>query len=60
LCHKKPTDTVVEASDEMRELNRQRWELRREKFFIERRIEVLQCKTQVAMGENLGIEGVAS
>jgi hypothetical protein len=60
LCRKRPTDTLLEPTREMLDIYRELRELRREKFLVERRIELLASKVQIAIGENLGMKGVAS
>lgn len=60
LCRKRPNETMVEPSDEMREIYQQLRKAIREKFLLERHIELLESKVQLAIGENRGMKGVAS
>lgn len=60
LCRKKPNDTMVDPTDEMREIYLQLRKANREKFLLEQRIELLESKVQVAIGENCGMKGIAS
>jgi hypothetical protein len=60
LRRKKPNDTMLDPPEEMREIYRQLREAGREKFLLEKRIELLESRVQVAIGENRGMKGVAS
>lgn len=60
LRRKKPSETLVDPSEEMREIYRELREASRQKFLLDRRIELLETKIQVAIGENRGMSGVAS
>jgi len=60
LRRKKPNETMVEPSDEMLEIYRQLREASRERFLVDRRIELLESKIQIAIGESSGMKGVAS
>jgi T5orf172 domain len=60
LCRKKPNATMLDPTDEMLDTYRELREAGRELFLLEKRIEFLQSKVQVAIGENCGITGVAS
>jgi hypothetical protein len=55
-----PRDTLAEPSPEMFDLYRQLRAETRESFFLQKRIEVLQAKIQVAIGHNSGMKGIAS
>ena len=57
---KKPTGRVLQPSDEILSLHRELKDALRESFLLERKIEFLQSKLQVAIGDNLGFQGVAS
>jgi hypothetical protein len=60
LRRKKPNDTVLEPTVSMLRIYRQLRDLSRKQFLMERRIEYLMGKVQVAIGENHGIKGIAS
>lgn len=60
LSRKKPNDTMVDPTDETRDIYLQLRKANREKFLLERRIELLESKIQVAIGENCGMKGIAS
>lgn len=60
LQRKKPTANVLEPSDDVVALHSELKAALRESFLLERKIELLQSKLQVAIGENLGLRGVAS
>jgi hypothetical protein len=60
LRRKKPDETMIDPSDEMLDIYRQLREASRERFLLERRIELLESKIQVVIGENRGMTGVAS
>jgi hypothetical protein len=51
---------MVDPPDEMHAIYRQLREATRESFLLERRIELLRSKIQVAIGENRGMKGLAS
>jgi hypothetical protein len=53
-------DTMVNASDDMREIYRELRKLRSERYFIEQRVAFRESKIQVAIGDNGGRKGVAS
>jgi hypothetical protein len=53
-------DTMVDASDDMREIYRELRKLRSERYLIEQRVAFLESKIQVAIGDNGGMKGVAS
>ena len=57
---KKPTNEMVEATNEMLEIYRELRQLVRDKYLMERRIELLESKIQLAIGDNLGMKGIAS
>jgi flavin-dependent dehydrogenase len=57
---KKPNDEIVEATDEMRAIYGELRKLIREKYIMERRIEILASKVQLAISDNLGMKGIAS
>jgi hypothetical protein len=60
LRRKKDNGAMVDPPDEMRAIYRQLREATREKFLLDRRIELLQSKIQVVIGDNRGMKGVAS
>ncbi|MDP9054872.1 MAG: GIY-YIG nuclease family protein [Acidobacteriota bacterium] len=60
LRRRKPNDILIPPTPEMLAIYRQLREVSREKFLIERRIEFLQSKVQIAIGENRGMKDVAS
>jgi hypothetical protein len=60
LQKKKPCDEVLEASDEALSLHRDLSKATREANLLEQRIALLQGKLEIAIGDNLGIKGVAS
>jgi hypothetical protein len=60
LHRKKPNDQMVDPSGEMLQIYRQLREASRARFLLERQIEFLESKVQVAIGENLGMRGIAS
>jgi len=60
LQRKKPTADLLEPSAEILALHRELKAALRQSFLLERKIEALQGKLQVAIGENLGFKGVAS
>jgi hypothetical protein len=57
---RKPTDTMLDATPELLNLYRELKAKERASFLIEQEIRVLQSKMQVAIGENAGIEGIAT
>lgn len=60
LRKKKPCETVVEPSVEMREIHRQLIEAKSAKSLLEWRIGLLESKIQVKIGDGCGMRGVAS
>jgi Meiotically up-regulated gene 113 len=60
LSRKKPNSSIVDPPDEMTEVYRQLREANRDRFLLDRRIELLESKVQVLIGENLGMRGIAS
>jgi T5orf172 domain len=60
LRREKPTSTVVEASPEMLDHCRELRELDTQSYLIEKRIEFLQSRIQVAIGHGCGMRGVAT
>ena len=60
LRRKKPNETMIDPSDEMLDVYRRLRKATREKFLPDRRIELLESKIQVVIGENRGMTGVAS
>jgi hypothetical protein len=61
LQRRKPVnDTMLEPPSEMREIYRQLRALCREKYFIDQQIVFLESKIQVAIGDNSGMNGIAS
>jgi hypothetical protein len=60
LRRKKPDETMIDPSDEMLDIYRQLRKASRERFLLDRRIELLESKIQVVIGENRGMTGVAS
>jgi len=56
----RPNGTTVGASEEMIECVRQLREAKRESFLLERRIELLESRIQVRIGESCEMRGVAS
>lgn len=59
LRRKKTSNTILKPPDEMLETYQRLRELSREKYFIEQQIGFLASKIQVAIGENLGMAGIA-
>jgi hypothetical protein len=61
LRQRKPlNDTPVAASPAMLKTYRQLRRLRREKYLMEQQIRFLESKIQVAIGEAVGMQGIAS
>ena len=60
LSRKKPTDEMLDPTDHVRDLYRRLQEASREKYLLDRQIELLVSRVKIAIGENRGIEGVAS
>lgn len=52
--------TWVRPTTEMFQIYRELRKYRREKFFVEQRIALLESQIQVAIGDNWGMEGIAS
>ena len=55
-----PNPQTIEPTDNAHTLHKELKEAMRQAFFLEQRIELLQSQLQIAIGDNLGIEGVAS
>jgi hypothetical protein len=60
LRRKKPDETMIDPSDEMLDIYRQLRKANREKFLLDRRIELLESKIQLVISENRGMTDVAS
>ena len=60
LKKKRPTNHTLEPSAETRSLHRELKDALQQAFLLEQKVSVLQGRLQVAIGENLGIRGVAS
>lgn len=61
LQRQKPkTQDVLLPTDAIKTLHRELKEAVGQAFFLEQRIQVLQSKLQIAIGDNIGIDGVAS
>jgi Meiotically up-regulated gene 113 len=61
LKQRKPlNDTPVEATPEMLEAYRQLRRLRQENYLMEKQICLLESKIQVAIGDAVGMQGIAS
>jgi hypothetical protein len=56
----KPNETTLDRSDEMRRVALELRAAQDQKWLLDRRIELLASRIQVAIGENCGMEGVAS
>jgi hypothetical protein len=56
----KPGQTMAEATDDVRATYRKLKDARRERLLLQRKIEFLECKIQVAIDANAGIDGIAS
>jgi hypothetical protein len=54
------SDMMVEPTDEMREIYRQLRRLRNQKYFIERQVDLLMSKVQIAIGDKGAMRGIAS
>lgn len=59
LQRAKPADTVVDATNEMREIYRRLRGLLSERYLMERQIEFLKSKVKLAIGNNSGMKDVA-
>jgi hypothetical protein len=59
LSRKKPTDKILDPTDDIRDLYRRLQEASREKYLLDRQIDLLVSRIKVAIGENCGIKGVA-
>ncbi len=60
LQHQKPRGTALRLADEeIKALHRDLKEAVRQSFFLAQHIELLQSKLQIAIGDDLGIDGVA-
>jgi len=60
LSRKKPTENILDPTDDILELYRRLREASREKYLLDRHIDLLVSRIKVAIGENCGIKGVAS
>jgi hypothetical protein len=60
LRRMKPSETMIERSDEIRQIALQLRAVQNQKWLLDRRIELLASRIQVAIGENCGMEEVAS
>jgi hypothetical protein len=55
----KPNDRMLEPSKSDRTIYRQLRESQKELFFLEQKILLLQSQLQIAIGQNLGLKGIA-
>jgi hypothetical protein len=60
LQKQRPTSQMLDPSDTLDALHRELRDAERQAFLLEQKIAVLRGRIQVAIGENLGIRGVAS
>jgi hypothetical protein len=61
LAKSKPANrTMLAPSNEVADLYSQLRKARQDEFFLQRRIEVLESKIKLAIGENLGIKDIVS
>lgn len=60
LAEQKPNGVLAEPTEEMREAYRELKSARRERFLLQQRIDVLESRIQVAIGENSGMDGIAT
>jgi hypothetical protein len=60
LRRTKPAETILDRSDELRQVALELRAAQDQRWLLERRIELLVSRIQIAIGENCGMEGVAS
>src|SRR5262249_40381840 len=60
LQKRRPINHVLDPTDATRALHRELRDALRQAFLLQRKIELLQGRLQLEIGENLGIRGVAS
>jgi hypothetical protein len=60
LKKRKPADTMLDVTPEVLSIYKELQARQRESFLVEREIEVLESRMQLAIGENSGIEGIAT
>jgi hypothetical protein len=60
LRKRRPINHVLEPSKTTLSLHRELRDVVRQAFLLEQRILLLQCRIQLAIGENLGIRDIAS
>ncbi len=60
LKKRKPADTMLDRTPDILTLYKELQAKQRECFLMERKIEVLESRMQLAIGDNSGIEGIAS
>lgn len=60
LRRTRPNETMLDPSDEIRQVALQLRAAQNQRWLLERRIELLASRIQIAIGENCGMEGVAS
>ena len=60
LSRKKPSDRIVEATDDIRDLYQRLRKASLERYLLDREIELLVSKVKIAIGEHRAIDGVAS
>lgn len=60
LREQRPPDTVAEPTDEIKHAYRELRTARRDRLLLDQRIEFLESKIQVAIGQNRMMKGIAS
>jgi len=60
LRGQKPANTVAEPTQVIKQVHRELSMVRRERLLLGQRIEFLESKIQVAIGQNRGMAGIAS
>lgn len=55
-----PTEIITEPSNEIFDVYSELKKAKQEQFFIEKRVEALEAIIKCAIGDNLGIEGIAT
>jgi T5orf172 domain len=60
LREQKPANTVAAPTEVIKQVHRELSMVRRERLLLDQRIEFLESKIQVAIGQNRGMAGIAS
>src|SRR6202034_3786089 len=55
----KPAETLAESTDDIRQAYRLLKAARHDQLLLQQRIDFLECRIQVAIGMNAGMEGIA-